>query len=183
MTKITSLFLTILIILFEYGCSPGAILASGGASTMVMAEDDRSAGDVIDDATIKIKIASKFIASEQNLFMNLDTSVIEGRVLLTGIVEDQEARIEATGDIYIEDHSKKENIFARITEESKNDNIVFLGILPPDLEKYKEDAQAEISRYKNYYLEFLNYLDKIPFVAIVMASEDVDFHKIFTKKN
>ena len=100
MTKITSLFLTILIILFEYGCSPGAILASGGASTMVMAEDDRSAGDVIDDATIKIKIASKFIASEQNLFMNLDTSVIEGRVLLTGIVEDQEARIEAVRRVW-----------------------------------------------------------------------------------
>ena len=100
MTKIASLFLAIIVILFEYGCSPGAILASGGASTMVMAEDDRSAGDVIDDATIKLKIASKFIASEQNLFMNLDTTVIEGRVLLTGIVQNQETRIEAVRRVW-----------------------------------------------------------------------------------
>ena len=100
MTKIASLFLTILIILFEYGCSPGAILASGGASTMVMAEDDRSAGEFIDDATIKIKISAKFITSDQNLFLNIDTTVIEGRVLLTGIVADQETRIEAVRRVW-----------------------------------------------------------------------------------
>ena len=95
MIKIASSFLLILTILLEYGCSPTSILASGGASTMVMAEDDRSAGEVIDDATIKIKITAKFIASEQNLFLDIDSTVIEGRVLLTGIVSDQETRIEA----------------------------------------------------------------------------------------
>ena len=95
MTKISSLFFLIIIILFEYGCSPGAILASGGASTMIIAEDDRTAGDVIDDATIKVKITAKFIASDESLFLDLDSTVIEGRVLLTGIVTNQEARIEA----------------------------------------------------------------------------------------
>ena len=72
MIKITSLFLWLLIILLEYGCSPAGILASGGATTMVIAEDDRSAGEVIDDATIKVKISAKFIASEQNLFLNIE---------------------------------------------------------------------------------------------------------------
>ena len=62
MTKIASLILGLLIILFEYGCSPTGILASSGASTMIIAEDDRSAGVVIDDATIKVKISAKFIA-------------------------------------------------------------------------------------------------------------------------
>ena len=62
---------------------------------MIIAEDDRTAGDVIDDATIKVKITSKFIASDESLFLDLDSTVIEGRVLLTGIVTNQEARIEA----------------------------------------------------------------------------------------
>ena len=77
------------------GCSPANILASGGATTMVVAEGDRSLGTIVDDATIKINIASKFIGSENNLFIDINTTVLEGRVLLTGIVENQEIRIEA----------------------------------------------------------------------------------------
>ena len=100
MTKITSLIATIIIILSGYGCNPTGILASGGATTMVIAEDDRSAGTVIDDATIKLKISAKFLASEENLFFNLDTTIIEGRVLLTGIVKNQETRIEAVRKVW-----------------------------------------------------------------------------------
>ena len=44
----------------QYGCSPTGILAGSGASTLIIAEDDRSAGGVIDDATIKVKITAKF---------------------------------------------------------------------------------------------------------------------------
>ncbi|SVB75238.1 uncharacterized protein METZ01_LOCUS228092 [marine metagenome] len=62
---------------------------------MVVAEGDRSLGTVVDDATIKINIASKFISSENNLFININTIVLEGRVLLTGLVENQEIRIDA----------------------------------------------------------------------------------------
>lgn len=100
MNKITSLIATIIIILSGYGCNPTGILASGGATTMVIAEDDRSAGTVIDDATIKLKISAKFLASEENLFFNLDTTIIEGRVLLTGIVKNQETRIEAVRKVW-----------------------------------------------------------------------------------
>ena len=39
-----------------YSCSPGGILASGGATTMVVAEGDRTLGTVVDDTTIKINI-------------------------------------------------------------------------------------------------------------------------------
>ena len=88
---INILFLTIL----NYGCSPSGILASGGATTMVVAEGDKSLGTVIDDATIKLQIAQKFLSSEENLLINVDTFIIEGRVLLTGIVNTQETRIDA----------------------------------------------------------------------------------------
>tara|TARA_B100000959_G_scaffold244484_1_gene268466 strand:+ start:698 stop:1279 length:582 start_codon:yes stop_codon:yes gene_type:complete len=78
-----------------YGCSPVGVLASGGATTMVVAEGDKSLGTVVDDATMKLNISRKFLNSENNLFINIDTSVVEGMVLLTGIVKNQESRIEA----------------------------------------------------------------------------------------
>jgi len=79
----------------NYGCSPANILATGGGSAMVVAEGERTLGTVIDDATIKVNIAAKFLAAENNLFVNINTSVLEGRVLLTGLVDNQEIRIDA----------------------------------------------------------------------------------------
>ena len=82
------------------GCSPAGILASGGATGMVVAEGDRSFGAVVDDATIKINIAAKFINSDDNLFVDVSTSVLEGRVLLTGLVDNQEIRIDAVRRVW-----------------------------------------------------------------------------------
>ena len=79
----------------SYGCSPVGVLTSGGATTMIVAEGDKSLGTAVDDATIKLNISRKFLSSENNLFINIDTSVVEGMVLLTGIVENQESRIDA----------------------------------------------------------------------------------------
>ena len=62
---------------------------------MVVAEGDRSLGTVVDDATIKINIAAKFLNAGNNLFVDINTTVLEGRVLLTGLVDNQELRIEA----------------------------------------------------------------------------------------
>ena len=82
------------------GCSPAGILASGGATGMVVAEGDRSFGSVVDDATIKINISAKFINSDDNLFVDVSTSVLEGRVLLTGLVDNQEIRIDAVRRVW-----------------------------------------------------------------------------------
>ena len=95
MNKIIYFLIALLLLASGYGCPPAGVLASGGATTMVIAEGDRSLGSVVDDTTIKLNISGKFLQSENNLFINIDTRVIDGRVLLTGIVDDQEIRIEA----------------------------------------------------------------------------------------
>ena len=95
MNKLIILFFVTILMLNNYGCSPAGVLASGGATTMVVAEGDRSLGTVVDDATIKVNIAAKFINSGENLFVDVNTTVLEARVLLTGLVENQEIRIEA----------------------------------------------------------------------------------------
>ena len=93
--KILILPVILIIILFNQGCSPTSILATGGSSALVVAEGERSMGTVIDDATIKVNIAAKFLNAGNNLFVNINTSVLEGRILLTGLVDNQEIRIDA----------------------------------------------------------------------------------------
>ena len=100
MKTINSLVLSCLALLFLHACSPANILATGGGGAMVIAEGDRSMGAVVDDATIKVNIAAKFIGSEDNLFVNISTTVLQGRVLLTGLVENQEIRIDAVRKVW-----------------------------------------------------------------------------------
>ena len=92
-----SLIITSLIVI---GCSPANILVSGAGTSMVVAEGDRSLGTVVDDATIKVNIAAKFINSDDNLFVDVGTNVLEGRVLLTGLVDNQEIRIDAVRRVW-----------------------------------------------------------------------------------
>ena len=94
-TKILFIPLCLIISSINYGCSPASIIATGGGSAMVVAEGERTLGTVIDDATIKVNIAAKFLNAENNLFVNVNTSVLEGRILLTGLVDNQEIRIDA----------------------------------------------------------------------------------------
>ena len=96
----TLIILALIFSLNILSCSPAGILASGGATGMVVAEGDRSLGTVVDDATIKVNIAAKFINSDDNLFIDVNTTVLEGRVLLTGLVDTQEIRIDAVRRVW-----------------------------------------------------------------------------------
>ena len=89
-----------LVLFFLYACSPARIVGAGAGSAMVIAEGERSMGSVIDDATIKVNVAAKFINSEDNIFVNVSTTVLNGRVLLTGLVENQEIRIDAVRRVW-----------------------------------------------------------------------------------
>ncbi len=100
MKKILSLIVFGYLLSNIYGCSPTNILASGGATTMAIADGERSFGTVVDDATIKINITAKFINSQDNLFININTTILEGRVLLTGLVDSQEIRIDAVRRVW-----------------------------------------------------------------------------------
>ena len=100
MKIIINLMSYLLVLFFLYACTPANILATGGGSAMVIAEGDRSMGSVIDDATIKVNVAAKFISSEDNLFVDVSTTVLNGRVLMTGLVDNQEVRIDAVRRVW-----------------------------------------------------------------------------------
>ena len=96
-----------LVLFFLYSCAPAQIVGTGAGSAMVIAEGERSMGSVIDDATIKVNIAAKFISSEDNLFVDVSTTVLNGRVLLTGLVDNQEIRIDAVRRVWEVDGVKE----------------------------------------------------------------------------
>ena len=100
MIKLTLLFVSLILLMINIGCSPVGVLASGGSATMVVAEGDRSLGAVVDDATIKLNLSAKFLQSENKLFLDVNSNVTEGRVLLTGLVDTQEIRIEAVRKVW-----------------------------------------------------------------------------------
>lgn len=100
MIKLTLLFVSLILLMINIGCSPVGVLASGGSATMVIAEGDRSLGTVVDDATIKLNLSAKFLKSENRLFLDVNSNVTEGRVLLTGLVDTQEIRIEAVRKVW-----------------------------------------------------------------------------------
>ena len=98
MIKIIFTFFFFVVLFFIYGCS--GLIAGGGATTMIVAEGERTLGSVVDDATIKINLSAKFLKSENNLFVDINSTVLEGRVLLTGIVDTQEIRIYAVRRVW-----------------------------------------------------------------------------------
>ena len=100
MKNVNNLICYAVVLCFLYACSPARIVGAGAGSAMVIAEGERSMGSVIDDATIKVNVAAKFINSEDNLFVNVSTTVLNGRVLLTGLVENQEIRIDAVRRVW-----------------------------------------------------------------------------------
>ena len=100
MIKLTLLFVSLILLMINIGCSPVGVIASGGSATMVVAEGDRSLGTVVDDATIKLNLSAKFLKSENRLFLDVNSNVTEGRVLLTGLVDTQEIRIEAVKKVW-----------------------------------------------------------------------------------
>lgn len=76
------------------GCIP---LFVGGAGTAgVVASQERSTGNAVDDAGIRLAINNLYIQKDmKDLFRNVDIHVQEGRVMLTGDVDRPDSVIQA----------------------------------------------------------------------------------------
>ena len=76
------------------GCA--SLVVSGATTTGVVAAQERTFGRAIDDATVKASIYSKFLRKDVNdLLIHVDVQVDEGRVMLTGNVNNPQTVVEA----------------------------------------------------------------------------------------
>ena len=89
------IFINLIILLSLQSCSPINIIATSTSAGAVVAESNRTIGEAVDDAGIKIKIIEKYAKSKSGIFLDVNTTVKLGKVLLTGIVEAHETRVEA----------------------------------------------------------------------------------------
>ena len=76
------------------GCM--AVAATTAVGTSMVLRQDRSAGEIVDDLSIRTRIRNRFLQTDvNNLLAKINVQVNEGRVLLTGVVKEREHRMKA----------------------------------------------------------------------------------------
>ncbi len=76
-------------------CSPIGMAVGAGATAATAAFQERPVGQALNDTEIKLGLNDRLLKSDSGLFSRVSTTVIEGRVMLTGLVEKDADRAEA----------------------------------------------------------------------------------------
>ena len=82
-------------VLFLPGCSALGVAAGVGATAGIAAAQEGGLSAAVDDARIQIEINDLWFKYDVETFRKLDLTINQGRVLITGVVQDPEARVEA----------------------------------------------------------------------------------------
>ena len=88
-------FLLILLLLLSYGCvgvSSKGIFGTG----VSVAFDPRSVGTQIDDSIMEKSLSAKILLEEKSYFFSVKSKVLDGRIFLTGKVDDPEQKLKLT---------------------------------------------------------------------------------------
>ena len=93
--KIILIFIFIPLLVFHLS-SCAQIVTGTAVKVATVSQEERSIGEFVDDAIIKTVIKNTYFDQSENLFFNIDVEVSQGRVLLTGTVENIDLKIEAT---------------------------------------------------------------------------------------
>jgi len=89
------IFLISLIFLIFTGCV--GISSKGIFGTGVsLALDPRSLGTQIDDSVMQKNLAARLVIRDKNYLLSLSTKVLDGRIFLTGKVDDPEEKLQIT---------------------------------------------------------------------------------------
>ena len=93
--KIILIFIFIPLLVFHLS-SCAQVVTGTAVKVATVSQEERSIGEFVDDAIIKTVIKNTYFDQSENLFFNIDVEVSQGRVLLTGTVENIDLKIEAT---------------------------------------------------------------------------------------
>ena len=95
LSKLPIFTILTLILMFLSNCS--LPVATGVAvKGVTVSSSDRSIGEFVDDVLIKTILKNSYFDQSDEIFFNVDVEVSQGRVLLTGTVDNIDLRIEAT---------------------------------------------------------------------------------------
>ena len=85
----------IFITLFLSGCAGVSSKGIFGTGVSV-ATDPRSIGTQIDDSIMQKNLSARILLIDKNYFLSVKTKVIDGRIFITGKVEDPEEKLKLT---------------------------------------------------------------------------------------
>ena len=89
--RLTVAFLFLFII---SGCQ--TVYMTGVSKAVLIDKEERSFNNYVEDTIILAQLKNEYFSNNENIFFQVSVDVIEGRVMLTGIVEQIDERIEAT---------------------------------------------------------------------------------------
>lgn len=92
--KIISLSALAGLLLTTAGCGPALVGAAAGKAASVGAQE-RTVGNAVDDTWISLKISDRWFRHSEAMFNALDLTVTEGKVLITGKVDNPDWRVDA----------------------------------------------------------------------------------------
>ncbi len=108
-------------------CTPVGIAVGGAAAAGIVIAEERSVADAVEDGQIKLSIVDALFKESESLFVDVSTTVIEGRVLVTGEVPDVKDRervaeliwpIEGVREVINELQVDDKNTLTNATEDS-----------------------------------------------------------------
>ncbi len=76
-------------------CSATGVAVSAGAATAVAASEERGLGGAISDTAIETRINTLLLQHDFETFRNVSVHAYEGRVLLAGLAQKPEMRVDA----------------------------------------------------------------------------------------
>ena len=90
--KLILIFLTFLILVSCVGTSSRGVFGTG----VSIALDPRSLGTQIDDSIMQKNLAARLVLKDKKYLLSIKTKVLDGRIFLTGKVDDPEEKLQIT---------------------------------------------------------------------------------------
>ena len=143
-------------------------VATGVATKAVtVSNSDRSIGEYVDDVLIKAILKNSYFDQSEKIFFNVDVEVSQGRVLLTGTVDNIDLRIEATRIAW---GVKGVQTVINEIQISDSDNILnFADDLVISTKVYAKLMLDEEVNSLNYNIETVN---KVVYIIGISSSSD-----------
>ena len=89
------IFIIILPLLFLYGCVGSSSKGVFGTGVSI-AFDPRTIGTQIDDSIMDKSLDTRLLAMSKNYFLSINTQVLDGRIFITGKVNNPEEKLKIT---------------------------------------------------------------------------------------
>ena len=93
--KLFAILALLLVSPMVQGCSATGFAVGAGAAAGVTASKEGGVRNAARDASIRLEISDLWFKKDLKIFSRLNLTVQEGRVLITGIVDNPDHRVEA----------------------------------------------------------------------------------------